>query len=548
MITGIAGCTKLTRHILIFKMAIIINFKNNYAKYIVAAVCLYFILSQVVWTFRDNTPTRWDDSWNLLESNYYYKGLVGKELRSPFELDSIFPSFSLSRTAHPPFFKISSLPLYIIFGFSPDIGITTNFFYYILLIWCVYTLIKELSGKNAALLGIFLISTTPLMVGLSRIYLLDFAFIAMLMAGFTFYYKSNNFEKKLYVILFAVTFGLGTLTREYYPILLIPPIILMSILRIKQWNPVRTTNLYLAILIIGLIILTWFPVHASEIVYNIKYRNSGTIAVLKGQPQWNSIEGITYYPYNTIGNYSFTYLVLFITGSLILIYWFIKKISIDEKTNLLIGLFFYILYIYAVFTYFPGKDIRLVAPAFPAMSIITAVGLWKISLKQLTRLIILGFIILLGTVQINLCILGYNSFIQNVNYKQIPILSGCNQYLLPAKGDNWKIIEVMQVIKKDVENTRPMVAIYSNTQQFNPINFQMYSYDLNIPIRYIGAGSDQYGIYDYIVLKTGDVGIDLKNIIKPTMKRIVNDDNYFEFYSSILPDGASAMIYKRKTS
>lgn len=528
---------------------IINHFKKNYVKYLILAIIIYFVFSDIFWLAKDNTPTRWDDSWNLLVSNYYYKLLIGQENRSSQKFAQVFPAFGYATNSYPPFFKLCSVPLYLLFGFSPDIGIMTNLLFYLILIYCVFFLTKKLMNANAALFATFLVSTMPLLVGLSRVYLLDFALTSMIFLGLTLFIKSENFSSRKYTIFFAIIFSLGMLTKMQYSILMAPTIIFLMILDIKKkkWKIAQTENLLIMVFISSIIFFPWFLGHSLGAFYYLIKFSSKEFAAIEGDPAWNSWGGLIYYIVSASNGVSFFYYALFIIALIVVIYALYKnKDFLNEKNEIILGLLFFIVSVTIIFTYVANKDHRFITSIYPAIAIITSIGLWKIKLNQKIRPVIIVFIIIFGLIQIHGYTSGYNIFKKNINAKSgFYIFTNYNQYLVPPSTDNWKIEEILFLIKKDAnENQKkyPVVAIYSDTQQFNPINFQMYAYSNNIPLGYLNLGFEEHKEYDYIIIKEGYIRIES---LKTITEKIMKDKSYLKLKEFNLPDRSLAKIYKK---
>lgn len=516
--------------------------------YLLIIIILYFISSNIIWLIKDNSPTRWDDSWNLLGSNYYYRTFIREENRSTYELTKVFSFFGVA-SSFPPFFKISSVPLYLLFGFSPDIGIATNLIYYLILVFSIFILTKRLVNKNAALFAVFLVSTMPLLVGLSRIYLLDFALTSMLIAGFVTFIYTQNFKHRAYSILFAIIFGLGSLTKIQYPVLLLPSIIFLLILDLKKrrWTISQSRNLLITCFIIGIALISWISKYSTYIINYIKMNTSRDWKKLQGDPIWNSWDGITHYIIQTSNGISFIYYVLFTIALILIIYFLLKNKNFNsEKNSIVTALLLFIVWTTALFTYIANKDQRFIVPIFPAIAIITSVGLWKIRFKQKIAPIIILLIISFGLFQIHSYTSGYKLFGKYIMIGELHVLSNYNQYLVPPSKQDWKIEDILFLIKEDAgvsKISRPSVAIYSDIQQFNPVNFQMYAYANSIPIGYLRMGSRDYKKYDYIIIKTDEVRIEW---LKEIREKIIKDKNLEEVKVFSLPDKSSAKIYKKK--
>ncbi|MBC8146808.1 MAG: glycosyltransferase family 39 protein [Bacteroidetes bacterium] len=531
------------------------NVKKNYSKYLLLIIIIYFMFSNIIYLTKDQTPTAWDDSWNLLASNYYFKISTGQETRSPEEFGKVFPIFTHATNSYPPFFKLSSLPLYFLFGFSPDIAVFTNLFFYLILIFSVYFLTKKIMNTSAALLACFIVSTYPIMIEMSRVYLLDFAFASLMIAGLVLFVQTNNFLSRRNTIIFSIILGLGTLTKIHYPIIIFPSIIFLFMFNLTKnkfsFNKKQTLNLVLMIVIYFAIISTWIINKFSMILYYLTTFTSKAWASHEGDSSWKTIDGAFYYLRAMINGASFFYFILFCVA-IIAIIWilYLNKKYLDEKNVIIYYLLFFIVSVIIIFTIIANNDKRYILPIFPVIAIISSIGLWKIRFKpKVIRTILILIIVVFALLQINQQTLGFEITKQDIILKStignIDFLTDQKSAVKKPLYEDWKIKEMMLYIKEDItiSRSKSAVGVYVILPNFNDINLQMYAYIYDVPASYIALGSIQkYDYYDYLIIKEGDVG---REVLKPIIENIKQDQNYMEINSFLLPDGTFAKVYKK---
>ncbi len=523
------------------------HLKKRYVLYVLLIIILYFSFSEILWLNKDNYPTAWDDSWNLLASNYYYQTLIGAEHRSPAEFGNSFPAFWPAIRAYPPLFRLSSVPLYLIFGFSPDIGIATNIFFYLILILCTFSLTKKLANKNAALFSCFLVSTMPLLAGLARVYLLDFALTAIVLLSILLLFKTESFTNRKYSLLFAIFFGLGLLVKLQHLIFVLPVTLFLIAISIKRknWSTKQTKNIIL-VLIISILIFSPWALNNLENISNYVINASSKAGAIEGDPSWNSIQGLFYYIISTINGISFFYSLLFALSLITIMYGLSKnKQEITNNKDVLFALFFFIISSIIIFTYIANKDHRFIAPIIPVIAILTSVGLWKIKISKKIAVALMAIIIILGLIQLNGYTSGYKVLGKNIYWNGVYISTNYNQYLVPASDENWKIKEALSIINEELiksKENNSRICICSDIKPFNPMNFQMYAYAYNINPKLINICPSNYTLYNYIITKTGDLRLEPLPI---TRDKITKDQDYILLAEFQLPENNTAKVYKR---
>ena len=80
---------------------------------------LFHIMNNLVILRKDNTPLLWDGG------DYFYKSLRYYDVIKNVDSNFIARFNDVSRY-RPPFFLLTSLPFYLIFGRTPDVAIMTN--------------------------------------------------------------------------------------------------------------------------------------------------------------------------------------------------------------------------------------------------------------------------------------------------------------------------------------------------------------------------------------------------------------------------------------
>ena len=110
---------------------------------------------------------------------------------------------------YPPFYHLSLIPLSLVFGFTLDTGVIGNSFYMVILILSTYGIGNILYSRNIGLLAAFLVSFYPIILSMSREYILSVMLVSITTLTYYLFLKSENFENKKYSFLFSIIYALS---------------------------------------------------------------------------------------------------------------------------------------------------------------------------------------------------------------------------------------------------------------------------------------------------------------------------------------------------
>lgn len=185
----------------------------------------------VLWIQADTTPPMWDQSVILKQSLHHYTLL--KEQPIYKSIWGVVTDYYY----YPPLVPSFAAILYYVFGNSSDTAVLAILPFLGLLGWGVYALGRFVWGSGVGLLAVFLTLTTPMVIGLSREFLLEIPLTAMVVVSLYILIRSRNLEDKRYSMVFGVICGLGMLTKWTFAFYMIGPLVLivLKVLGIT-WN------------------------------------------------------------------------------------------------------------------------------------------------------------------------------------------------------------------------------------------------------------------------------------------------------------------------
>ncbi len=261
--------TKSDNRILFYSSFLVVAFT--------AITTIYFILS-------NNVPLSWDPALHMTYSYIYYR---------------LISSFNFGEIVHvsnyyPPFFALSSILMYLFFGFSIKSAIATNIIYYAVLIYSVYGIAKTLRGEKAGYFAVILISAYPFLLVLQREYMLDFAFTSMVALTVYLFLKSECLRNLRYSALFGIVFGLAMLTK-WNAFVYVMPFVLSEIYFEYDFNELKdiAKNAALSAILAFSSAAWWYLPNLTITLKRLEYFAS--IGGKEGDPTFWTLRGWIYY-------------------------------------------------------------------------------------------------------------------------------------------------------------------------------------------------------------------------------------------------------------
>ncbi len=161
----------------------------------------------------------------------------------------------------PPFFQLTTVPLYLLFGDSRLVAHLTTSVYLLLLLTAVYDLATRRHGRPAGFVAVLLTASFSAVVNLSRDYLMDFPFVTLLTLAVAALSRSEAFRRRGASLAFGALLGLALLTRMMAGVFFVGPILWALLAHRRGELRVRLTNLALAGSVAALVGSVWWAPH-----------------------------------------------------------------------------------------------------------------------------------------------------------------------------------------------------------------------------------------------------------------------------------------------
>ena len=478
---------------------------------------------------------------------------------------------------YPPFYHLSLIPLSLIFGFTLDSGVIGNSFYMVIMALSIYGIGKILYTKNAGLIAAFLVSCYPIIVSMSREYIISVMLTAMTTLAYYLFLKSENFENKKYSILFSFIYAVGLMVKWTFFIYTLPAVLAglwggKIGFRDRMIQFSYYIGMIAALLIVPLFILIigdqrWIPL-ALEFLLILALIKSFPRVSLSAQKAINLISlscisiliCFPWYAHNLIniliGMSKFAFPGFDPEGANVTWSYYIEIISHHMGNPLMIifasTFFYYIfkkdqinwivlawaLFPIVVFTFVDNKGLRYTMPTLPAMALVTAVVLTQVK-NISTRKIFYSItgIITLGTIL-------YTGFIPKPTF-----LTYFGKGNLPVT-QIWPINSMLDDIIEEAEPEKGehiIVRTLANYGFFQRGAFRDFAAFRGLPIAMKGVKRNVGEMTDFFITRSGDFSrqsLNAINAINLLIKDPALTKTFKLFRSYPLPDGNKGLLYK----
>lgn len=365
--------------------------------------------------------------------------------------------FYLSQMLRGPGIFIVAGLLYNIFPVTEITAINANLFFAFFGFLSVYLIaFKFTQNKKNAFDAVLLFLFYPLVFGLSRYFLCEFALMSTV-AFFVFaLLYSHSFKNKRYSVLTGIILGLGVLSKESFYLFAIGPLLWQFlVLDKKNLNRSQKKNIIICFSVTVLFLSMWFLHSPISILKDGFYRVT--------QNANNS--DIAFFSFKNIFFYLFT-LADFSISPFFMILFFISLRALKKFKNKGL-LIFWIIVPYLIFLFFPWKLARYIAPVCPAIAIVTALYLNTLSgrAQMLIRFIyiVFGLVQFFTLTHFNVFNLPENYFIGTATVSKIFGIKADKyqeDFLItqPNKKNTGAKIVLENIAKNNTKKTKPLVC------------------------------------------------------------------------------------------
>ncbi|MBM3251391.1 MAG: phospholipid carrier-dependent glycosyltransferase [Candidatus Omnitrophica bacterium] len=203
--------------------SIIRNFlKEKYPLFIIILLLFFYGINNYIWLMLNKLPPTTDQTFHLLNNLKYLDILTNPSW-------DIFARLRRVHTFYPPFFTFCVAIVNLAFGHSVTTSIMTNMFFAAILFFSIYYIGRKWEDEKTGLFAVFIVSMYPYVFGLSRVFFLEFALTALVCFSFCCLIYTDNFNHRIYSVLFGISVGIGMLIKQAFIFFLAGPLILTLI-------------------------------------------------------------------------------------------------------------------------------------------------------------------------------------------------------------------------------------------------------------------------------------------------------------------------------
>ena len=538
-------------------------------------IILWIFGGNFIWMLLDIRPPSYDQGLHLFKTFNYWEALSSGSEDWWQDMLNVEPFY-------PPFYHLSLIPLSLIFGFTLDIGVIGNSFYMVIMALSIYGIGKILYTRNTGLIAAFLVSSYPLIVSMSREYIISVMLTAMTTLAYYLFLKSENFEDKKYSLWFSFIFAVGLMVKWTFFIYVLPAVLaglwgkkidlkdrliqlayyigmiaallivpfFILIIGAQRWIPLtleflliwalvkhfpktslsaqKTLNLIFLSCISVLICFPWYAHNLINILIGMS-KFAFPSSVLKGSMAWDL--GIWAFYLEVISRQmGYPLMAIFVITFFLYIF---KK-----------GRFNWILLAWAilpiiVFTFVNNKGARYTMPSLPAMALITAVVLTQVKNISLRK-----FLYSITGITTLVTIL-YNGFIPKPAF--LPYLGQGNLPITQLWPINAMLDDIIEEAKPE-KGEQIIVRTLANYKYFQRGAFGDFVAFRGLPIVMKSVKRNVGEMTDFFITRSGDFSGQSSNAINSKINLLTKDPaltkTFKLFRSYPLPDGNLGLLYK----
>ena len=542
--------------------------------YFFLLVLIFWIFGgNLIWIFLDIRPPSYDQGLHLFRTFNYWQAITSGSENWWQDVLNVEPFY-------PPFYHLSLIPFSLIFGFNLDTGVIGNSFYMAILALSTYGIGKILYSRNVGLISAFLVSFYPIIVSMSREYIISVMITSMTALAYYLFLKSENFENQKFSLLFSLIYASGLMVKWTFFIYTLPAVLaglwggkldfkdrvvqivyysgmILALLILPFFifilSSPKLICLIFEIILIGVLVKN-FPKVSISNQKAINLVSLSCISVLICFPWYannliNILIGMSKFAFSGADpegvEISWSYYIevikaqmglpLMIIFAVTFLFYFFKKNSINWT------LISWIILPIVVLTFVDNKDTRYTMPILPAMAMITAAVL-----SRANNLLLKRFLYSITGITALITVLFSGFFIPPSFF---PYFGKGN---LPIK-ETWPINLILDDIvedKKPKKGEYIFVRTLANFPYFQRGAFRNFAAFRDLPIIMKGVKRNVGEMTDFFITKSGDFSRQSANAIK-SKKILLNEPaltkTFKLFRSYPLPDGTNGLLYKFDT-
>ncbi len=340
-----------------------------------------------VWLRADEQLAHTDFHFHILSALRNYDIMTG----------SICQKTTVPNQGYPPLAYLAPLPFMTLLGRTDDAACYASILWMAILVIFTYLIGTRLGNRAVGLVAAFLVSTYPMIFGMSRQCWPDLALAAMVTVSVYLLLASELMTRRSIVILLGVFMGASALSKIPWFIFVEPLLIVILIYgwMVKSSNRADIlANIFISHSIAFVVALPWY---LGNLFYAFQFASDTAKKGVGDDPQSIlSISGLLHYLKLMIETQvSLLYFLAFMLAILFLVIRFKSSIHENEQGGFpLLIVILWVVVPYVIFSLFTHRFPRYTLPYLPAVALLTSLGLNLIPWQKIRNLIIMATAIL----------------------------------------------------------------------------------------------------------------------------------------------------------
>lgn len=433
--------------------------------YLMVAAAIALIL---LWGAAEKGPTRWDDSWYLaaavrLFDRFAEEGLAG-----------YWRGFEHALGDKAPLITVLPFPFFCLLGRSTYVIYLVNSAACLVLGLALYKLARKWLDEKASLLAVFFALTSPMLLGLSRIFLVEYWLAALTVCALWALAEWEEKRKWRWLLALGAFCGLGLLMKITFP-LFAGPVVAVVLLQACRRRLLRLAEAVLLVALpAGALAGPWYT-HNWTLVSRRSFQESYFVPVhdvARASPASMAVD----YCFMVLNDgLSVAHLAAAVAG---LAWWLVRG-----RDNFLSGAWWYVIPWVAslpVFVLSENRDLRLIAPMIPAAAIVIGALAARAGRGAIAVLAVLGCLVALEG---SFARLG----IPTIRLGRWQVFSSTTSYSFPPNPQYWPLDEVIERLARRDRlgpGSRLIVGLGADTWSFNSNNLDLHAVLRKQPIEF----------------------------------------------------------------
>jgi len=513
---------------------------------LLAAVSLFFVVTNLIWLRLDRSPPSWDDGYYLTKSLVMYdalsnEGLFGYAKRSLTVMGS-----------KPPLIAMLPTTVYLVVGRRWRAAYAVNLIFLLVMFAVLYRLGRKYGSPRAGLLAVLISGTMPILYGLARWYLVECGLTAIVCLAMAIA-SDWNAADRWKPFLLGTTCGVGLLLKFSFPVYVLIPFVYFAIREKRAWLEWKTMLAFGTPL--AVLALPWYLVNFHRALETA--RNAGSEATAKAYKTGDifSMQDVWNYLVNLLNAGPVFYFV----AALLLLFAVIRIIRPLQKRGLILCILWGSPILLLIFGHY--RDLRYAAPLFPALAVALALLVDAALERWRDAAAVVAFVLLalplFSMLQTSFGLLDGKRLELGGLLFVAPRLDYARKYNPVAWPQREILMDIHRLAKSAPEETVPLM-VGTDSVRFNANNFELAAKQERLPFEisttaYETNTSSLLSSLDaaaFVVYKSGgELESPFNSGREAAIKHVRESGTFLELpIARALPDGGVAHIFANRSA